>query len=111
MEYIDTNYTNPDFSASLLETEFNVTSAHISRIFKDYTGMTVQNYLTRLRINHAKELLMMQDHLSQQQIAGMVGYASLQTFMRAFKKETCMSPGVYRHQSAMPGAASPEKED
>lgn len=111
VEYIDTNYTNPDFSASLLETEFNVTSAHISRIFKDYTGMTVQNYLTRLRINHAKELLMMQDHLSQQQIAGMVGYASLQTFMRAFKKETGMSPGVYRQQSAMPGAASPEKED
>ena len=54
---------------------------------------------------------MMQDHLSQQQIAGMVGYASLQTFMRAIKKETGMSPGVYRHQSAMPGAASPEKED
>lgn len=111
VEYIDQSYTNPEFSASLLEQEFGVTAAHISRIFKEYTGMTVQNYLTRLRINRAKELLTGVERLSMQQIAEHVGYGNLQTFMRAFKKEMGMSPGAYRQHSSVPTRNESNQEE
>lgn len=111
VEYIDQAYTNPEFSASLLEQEFGVTAAHISRIFKECTGMTVQNYLTRLRINRAKELLTGVERLSLQQIAEHVGYGNLQTFMRAFKKEMGMSPGAYRQHSSVPTRNESNREE
>lgn len=96
LRFIEANYTNPDFSLSLLESQFSVTDAHISRIFKKSTGQTVQTYLTRLRIDKARELLIEDRRAPLNTIAEKVGYLNFQTFTRAFKKVIGVNPSDFR---------------
>jgi AraC family transcriptional regulator len=68
---------------------------HLSRIFAATTGVTIEKYLIRLRMEKAKELLM-QDELSIAEISEMLGYSSQQIFSTQFKKETGRTPGKYK---------------
>lgn len=96
VRYLNNHYTNADLSASVMVDEFSVTAEHISRVFKENMGVTLQAYLTGLRIGHAKRLLRENKGMSLAAVAEQVGYANQQTFTRAFKKETGVSPGAYR---------------
>lgn len=72
---------------------------HIARLFKSATGITVQEYVRRLRIAHAKSLLAATDsNLSE--IARQTGFASLTVFSRNFARETGMTPSEFRRQIA-----------
>ena len=67
--------------------------------FKRTFGVNFVDYLTELRINAAKELLM--DPLRPAaEVASMVGYESANYFARAFKKKTGMTPTEYRRSNA-----------
>jgi AraC-like DNA-binding protein len=94
VKYLDENYTNPELCANVLSDTFDVTPAHISRVFKEYTGVNLSVYLSKLRIERAKLLLKAKSG-PVGAIAGAVGYASTQTFIRSFKKETGIPPGEY----------------
>lgn len=67
---------------------------HYIRIFKQVYGLTPREYLKDLRIDRAKELL--KEGTSVTQTCFEVGYESLPTFSRAFKKGTGHSPRVYQ---------------
>lgn len=72
---------------------------HIARRFKSATGMTVFEYLRRLRIAEAKSLLAATDsNLSE--IAQRTGFASLTVFSRNFSRETGVTPSEFRRQIA-----------
>lgn len=71
--------------------------SHISHQFKNQTGMSIREYLTKLRINDAKHLLQYSD-LTVTEIAFTVGFGSSNYFTNVFKKELGMAPGAYRRK-------------
>lgn len=68
--------------------------SHYSRLFKKYIGYSPIDYLTHLRVDRAKELLVLSDYRLKS-IAGSVGYTDEFYFSRIFKKVTGVSPREY----------------
>lgn len=66
--------------------------------FKEVTGMTPLGYITRIRINAAKELLS-NSSFSISEISSLIGYQDSLYFSRVFKKETELSPTEYRKKN------------
>ena len=99
MDYIDENYM---FSISTEDVArvAGVHVGHLHRIFPEETGMRIGEYLTHLRIERAKTLLMHTD-IPSSSIAVRIGISSQQYFCRLFKKETGMSPQEYRKSYAL----------
>ncbi len=70
-------------------------SAYFSRLFKQVAGVSFVEYLTRVRMEHAKELLR-GDYIKMNEVARLVGYDDVQYFSKAFKKYEGMSPSGFR---------------
>jgi YesN/AraC family two-component response regulator len=84
-----------DISLQAFATEHNVSLAYFSRLFKDEVGMTFSDYLTRMRIEKAKELLERQD-LRLSDISGLVGYDDPKYFGQIFRKVAGISALDYQ---------------
>jgi len=70
---------------------------HTCLIFRQETGETINDYLTRFRMEKAKEMLATSsDKLSE--ISHAVGYADTSYFCKIFKKYAGSSPGRYREE-------------
>ena len=72
---------------------------HFARLFKQITGQTTGEYLTNLRVERARQLLL-DTRLQIGQIAGDVGYRSQSHFARVFRAITGLSPAAYRAAGA-----------
>ncbi len=73
----------------------NMSVSNFIRRFRAHTGLPPQQYITRFRMSHAKELLT-SSQLPVTDIARIVGYDNPLYFSRMFKKETGVSPRAYR---------------
>lgn len=93
--YLEQHSANPDLSLHHLSDTFDFQMKNISRLFKEEIGENFIDYLTRIRIEHAKELLLGTDS-SIQDITTLVGYLHPNTFIRSFKKLVGQTPGDYR---------------
>jgi AraC-like DNA-binding protein len=82
---------------SLAETAraMHVSSFYFCKIFKRATGLTFTDYVRRVRIEKAKNLLL-NPHLRISEIAYTVGFQSLTHFNRVFRKLTGEAPTVFR---------------
>lgn len=69
----------------------DVTPIYLSHLFKKEVGMTFSAYVTKLRIDRAKELLRRGDKKIYE-ISEMVGYQTVQYFSKVFKRETNKTP-------------------
>jgi two-component system response regulator YesN len=74
--------------------KFKMTPEYISRIFSKELGVTFSNYLTEIRINKAKKLLIDKNYKIYE-VACMVGYNDVQYFCRVFKKVSGVSAKEY----------------
>lgn len=68
---------------------------YLSTVFKKQVGKSLVDYLTSIRIQHAKELLV-DDKKSIGEIACEVGFNDAKYFTKRFKKYTGVSPNEYR---------------
>ena len=68
---------------------------YFCKIFKKVTGTTFKEYLNKLRIDKAKELIL-RDNISITDIAFQVGFEHLSYFYRVFKKLTKLNPNEFR---------------
>ena len=57
LQYIDTHYTNPDFSISAMADNMNITLSWLSTLFKQHAGKNLNNYVTEKRLERACLLL------------------------------------------------------
>lgn len=71
------------------------TPSYFSALFKKETGEGFAKYLTRVRMERAKELLQ-RTNLPVAEICVQVGYSDVKHFTQNFKKETNLNPGQYR---------------
>nr|MBC9200637.1 response regulator [Paenibacillus sp. PL91] len=92
--YIDQHYMDP-ISLETVAYQFYVTKEHLSRAFKSTIGENLTEYMTRKRMEKAKQLLMQSD-VSIKQAAQMTGYSELAYFHRVFKKHFGVTPGEIR---------------
>lgn len=93
-DYIEKNYSDPRLSISELCSYLNISSSRFSTIFKDEIGETFMEFLTRIRIEKSKFLLINSD-LKNYEIASKVGFSDPQYFSVVFKKMTGQSPTEY----------------
>lgn len=97
MSVIDGEYTDCDLSVQQIAQRVGVSSDHLTRQFKQVTGLSTQEYLRRYRFAHAMNLL--QTDCSIAQVAQSAGFRTLSYFSREFTKELGISPSKYRTQS------------
>jgi AraC-like DNA-binding protein/ligand-binding sensor protein len=76
----------------------NTSVRYFCKVFKNYTGITFVDYLTRLRVEKSKDLLMNPNRRISE-AAFEVGFESLTQFNRSFKKHTGMTPTEFRSQT------------
>jgi two-component system response regulator YesN len=94
-QFILLNYHREDLSLIEAAEQVNLSPQHLSRIFKNKMGITFVDYLTKVRINKAVELLG-DDELKMYEIAERIGYSTQHYFSSVFKKEMGMSPIDYK---------------
>lgn len=95
VKYIDEHYQNAELDVSALSRIFDLSLSHLSRSFKRDTGMNPLEYIQKVRVAAAKELLLDMS-LTLTQVAERVGYLSAWTLTRVFKKLENITPGQYR---------------
>ena len=93
--YIAQNFENPEFSVGCLADHFSMPISTLSAFFRGQTGESLSDYITRLKIERAKELLAYSTHTIGE-IGMAVGYYSVSSFIRRFRSEVGMTPGEYR---------------
>jgi len=92
--YILENY-NKEISLDDVSREVDISPYYFSKLFKEETGQNFIEYLTEIRIEKAKELLL-QSSLSMKEICAQVGYADPNYFSRTFKKNVGVTPTEYK---------------
>ena len=99
INYIEKNFTDQNLGTKLLASEFNLSQSYLSRYFKNQTGYSIIDYVTRLRIKEIKYLLETTEKPIKDVIQD-VGYIDIPNFNRKFKELEGMSPGEYRKLTA-----------
>lgn len=94
-EYIDTHYENPDLSVTELSSIFKTNSSYLSSQFKKEFEIGLLDYITSVRINAAKKLLVTTNSPNTE-ISLQVGYTNTRTFLRAFSKSEGITPKEYK---------------
>ena len=92
--YIFENFTGEP-SLSEISSELGISLTYASLIFKRATGSTFRDYLMRLRIEKACDLLRTSGKTINE-IAELVGYSDPAFFYKSFKKHLAISPATYR---------------
>ena len=92
--YIEKHYMD-DITLEQIAKEVGWTETYLSTSFKKNIGKSVVDYLTYIRIQHAKELLL-DTGRSIGEVADTVGFHDAKYFATRFKKFTGVSPNEYR---------------
>ena len=92
-EYIDAHFAEIE-SVSEVAEHFFYSREYISRLFKKYYDTTVMDYIHELRIAKAKSLI--SEGMPIIDVCFAVGFSSLSTFIRTFRRATDMTPSEYR---------------
>lgn len=96
--YLDSHFTDPDLQLNDVAAQVSLSPSHFSVVFSHETGETFKDYLTRLRIKRAQELLRTTD-LKGVEIAYQSGYNDPHYFSMIFKKNTGLTPREFRAQA------------
>ena len=97
LDYIDSHFSDPDLSVTVLSDVFDRHRTLISKGVKAASGLTFTDYLRSARIREALRRID-SGNPNIMQIATDVGYVSYSTFKRAFQQTQGMTPTEYREQ-------------
>lgn len=86
-----------DLALNTLAKVFNVNPSYLSTLFKKETGTTLTDYVNKMRIDRAKELLV-STNIQIQNIAQRCGMLDVNYFTKTFKKYTDLTPKKYREK-------------
>lgn len=96
--YILSHYDDPLLSIGLVAEYLGLTPAYFSRLCKKAYGITYIDYVTKLRMDKAKDTLKQNPQMKISAIASSVGYNSPSYFNYLFKKIVGMTPKEYQSE-------------
>lgn len=94
ISYIQQNFMEK-ISLKEFSEQFHLSEKYISRYFKEHFHITLSQYITHLRLEHAKQLLQDTD-TPVTEVAMQSGYQNVSYFIRSFKKTYGVPPLKYR---------------
>ncbi|MNY47714.1 HTH-type transcriptional regulator YesS [compost metagenome] len=95
LEFINREFRDHNLSITTISDEFDIHPSYLSRYFKEQVGDSLTDYINKLRMNKAVDLLK-DDEILIKDISELVGCNSISTFIRLFKKYEGVAPSVYR---------------
>lgn len=97
LEYMNSHFTKPISFQKICEDNC-INPSYLSQLFKKELGITFTSYLTQLRMERAKELLLTTT-MRITEISDALGYDNYFNFAKLFKKETGYTPKQFRDES------------
>lgn len=94
-------HLSEEISLSVLADEFHLSAQYISQLFKSEIGVNFLTYLTNIRMENAKKLLLATS-LPISDISERSGYGDYRVFTKAFKKSEGVTPSQYRRDFLEP---------
>jgi len=101
IEYIENNYDRY-INLAMVSNHVSLNYSYFSHAFRERTGVSFIEYLRRIRINKAMELLENTD-MKVYEISEKVGFENHKHFTRAFREQVGISPMEYREKVLMQG--------
>jgi two-component system, response regulator YesN len=95
--FLDAHYANPDLLLNKVAASVNLSPSHFSVVFSQEMGESFKDYLTRIRMERAKELLRT-TNLKCAEIAYQSGYNDPHYFSHVFHKHIGLPPQQFRQQ-------------
>ncbi|NHN30410.1 helix-turn-helix domain-containing protein [Paenibacillus agricola] len=95
VKYVEDNYADTNLNISMIGDSFGMKATYLSKLFKDQSGEGLLDFINKLRIEKAKDLLKAEE-VPIMEIANRSGFNDLNTFMRIFKKLEGVTPGKYK---------------
>jgi transcriptional regulator GlxA family with amidase domain len=91
------NFTDPTLNRKILAERLNTNENYLWETIKKHYGNTIGEYITGLRLNYARELLIQQGEKYTIEAASIdAGFGTRRTFERLFRKKYGLSPEEYR---------------
>lgn len=90
-KYVEEHYSNPDLTIEHISRHLLVNQTYLRRMFKSELNMTISEFLTKVRMEKAKQLIINNEY-KLTAISEMVGYSDSSYFGKCFKKYYGISP-------------------
>ena len=100
--FVEQNFGNASLSMNQVSDHVNMSAAYLGRLFKQITGISFTEYLTKFRLDTASELLRNTD-MTVNDISNEVGFTNSSYFYIIFKKYMECTPNQYRKQIKITG--------
>jgi two-component system response regulator YesN len=97
IEFMQYNYASPLTLADIAKAA-HLSVSRLAHLFREQMGVTIVDYLTNIRINHAKRMLLTTEH-NCTRICYDVGYNNQSYFTRVFKQIVGLTPREFRNQN------------
>jgi len=104
LNHMDEHYME-QLSVTILADFVHLSPAYLCVLFKQFTGQTINQYLTMTRLNKAKKMLK-EVNPSIEEVCYKVGYLSTSYFSRLFRQNTGMTPSDFRNSVQYPDSGS-----
>jgi len=101
MDYILANFRQPDLSVQIVSDATGIRKALITTLIKEETGQGFVQYISYLRLNEFKRLLIQSDDTIRELVI-QIGYNDVPNFLRKFKTIEGITPSQYRIQHGKP---------
>ena len=95
--YIDESYAQIE-SIEDIAKKFNISTPHLSRSFKKYSGYSPAQYLKNTRLYHAQQMLIYSDYRINE-ISHMVGFRETNNFIKQFNNKFGISPRQFKNNN------------
>lgn len=96
LTYLQTHYAD-NLNMAVVSNHFSLNYSYFSHAFQEYSGESFSNYVRRLRLDKAKELLVHSD-LKVYEISDQVGFENVKHFTRIFKDTEGITALEFRSQ-------------
>lgn len=97
-EHIQQNYLTANISANTIATLLGLTPEYLNKIFRESESVSVSEYITRLKIDKACQLLT-ELQMSVDEVIRKIGWENKNYFYTVFKKTTGVTPSEYRSKT------------
>lgn len=99
-DYIETHLSEKIVLEDIAK-ELNISKYHFHRIFSKYSNETLNEFITRIKMERSAMYLAVNPTISITQIALNYGYSESSSYNRAFKKHFGISPLQFRKEQEM----------